>query len=237
MKGKIFLTGDTHIPHDIEKLSFKNWPESRDLTKDDVVIVLGDFGLLWAAESDSTEKYWTKWLNERPYTTLALDGNHENHIRLNNLPTTQMFNNEVGIVSESIFHLKRGNIYTIADQDILCIGGAASIDKIHRTPYISWWPEELLSKADEDKTLDTCVKSNWDVDYVLTHTLPLHLKNNILGKRKIDFYDPTEVFLEEIHNNLTFKRWYFGHYHEDSGQQLNNYKARALYNNIIQIGE
>ena len=45
--SRIFLTGDTHIPIDISKLNSKNFPEGKNLTKDDYVIVLGDFGLLW----------------------------------------------------------------------------------------------------------------------------------------------------------------------------------------------
>ena len=43
----IFLTGDTHIPIDVSKLNTKNFPEQKNLTSDDYVIILGDFGLYW----------------------------------------------------------------------------------------------------------------------------------------------------------------------------------------------
>lgn len=39
----IYITGDTHIPHDISKLSTKNWPIQRKLSKDDYLIVCGDY--------------------------------------------------------------------------------------------------------------------------------------------------------------------------------------------------
>ena len=70
----IYLTGDTHIPIDIGKLNTKNFPQQKEMTKDDYVIVLGDFGLLW--KKNKTYEYWKKWLEERNFTTLWIDGNH-----------------------------------------------------------------------------------------------------------------------------------------------------------------
>ena len=72
----IFVTGDTHIPIDIEKLGEKLFPEQKAMTRNDYVIVCGDFGGIW----DKSERHakWLKWLSERPYTLLFADGNHEN---------------------------------------------------------------------------------------------------------------------------------------------------------------
>ena len=43
----VFVCGDTHGTHDIHKLrNFKNHAGAH-LTKNDYVIVCGDFGLLW----------------------------------------------------------------------------------------------------------------------------------------------------------------------------------------------
>ena len=48
----IYITGDLHGEIDIKKLSFNNWPESRDLTREDVLIITGDFGLpFWPTET------------------------------------------------------------------------------------------------------------------------------------------------------------------------------------------
>lgn len=38
----IYLTGDTHIPIDIDKLSCKSFPEQREMTRSDYVIVRGE---------------------------------------------------------------------------------------------------------------------------------------------------------------------------------------------------
>ena len=43
----IYVTGDTHQSIDIHKLTTSNFPEQKELTKNDYVIICGDFGLLW----------------------------------------------------------------------------------------------------------------------------------------------------------------------------------------------
>jgi hypothetical protein len=51
------------------------FPEQKDMTKDDYVIVCGDFGI-W--DDSKRKRYWLKWLDEKPFTTLFVDSNHEN---------------------------------------------------------------------------------------------------------------------------------------------------------------
>ena len=43
----IYVTGDTHIDQDISKLNAKSFPKQKDLTKNDYVIICGDFGGVW----------------------------------------------------------------------------------------------------------------------------------------------------------------------------------------------
>jgi len=72
----IYITGDTHIPIDIQKLNTKNFPEQYQMSKDDYLIICGDFGGIWNKSAE--ELYWLKWLNNKSFTTLFIDGNHEN---------------------------------------------------------------------------------------------------------------------------------------------------------------
>jgi len=232
VKKKVFLTGDTHIPIDISKLNSKNFPQQKELSKNDYVIILGDFGLLWKHEPDATEKYWTKWLNKKPWTTLFLCGNHENFDKLNSLPEIKMFGSKVGQVSSSIFHLKRGNIYDINNKKILTIGGAESVDKLQRTIGLSWWSAELLSRQDIYNALDNIDIHNKTVDYVLSHTCPTEAFKyfpDIDGKGN----DPTMRQLEVIKDELNkFKHWFFGHFHVD----LNiNKKFTCIFQDVIRI--
>ena len=53
----IFVTGDCHS--EFQKLSTAAFPEQREMTKDDIVIICGDFGAVWNADGISnSEAYW-----------------------------------------------------------------------------------------------------------------------------------------------------------------------------------
>lgn len=99
----IYLTGDTHIPIDIGKLSCKSFPKQQEMTHSDYVIVLGDFGLLW--KKDKTYDYWLDILSKRTYTLLFLDGNHENFDWLDSLPVETWHGGRVHRIAENILHL------------------------------------------------------------------------------------------------------------------------------------
>ena len=218
----VFVCGDTHIPHDIDKLNTTNWPEQKELTQDDLLIVLGDFGLIWSLQESKDEQYWSKWLLKKNCTVAFLDGNHEQHQRLSEFPISEKWGGKVQIVKslddKHIYHLMRGEVYEIEDHSIFVMGGADSIDKERRRIGISWWPEELPSLVETmnaDKNLD---KYNNEVDFILTHTCP----RTILGKLGLgNWYsstkmkDPTTEILESIRETVKFKQWHFGHMHTD----------------------
>ena len=72
----IYACGDTHGSIHINKLNELKFPQQKNLTKDDYVIICGDFGLVWY---DNGEDYWWReWLSKKNFTTLFVDGNHEN---------------------------------------------------------------------------------------------------------------------------------------------------------------
>ncbi len=222
----IAITGDTHIPHDIHKLRNDSIKGNFE-TPPNYVIVTGDFGLLWSNEENNpTEIHWKKWLEEKPFITLFCGGNHENWNRLNALPTVNVFGAEVGQISDKIFHLRHSNIYTIENKTFFVLGGAESTDKDSRILNISWWPEEVPSYKDFYTSLENLEKVNYTVDYVLTHTAP----KSVVQKYFDDsgrYNDPTCAMLESIYERLTFKKWFFGHFHED--QKLND-KFSVCYN-------
>ena len=65
----IFVTGDCHS--EFQKLSTAAFPEQREMTKEDIVIVCGDFGAVWNADGVSnSEAYWLNWLGEKPFKSL-----------------------------------------------------------------------------------------------------------------------------------------------------------------------
>lgn len=233
---RVYLTGDTHGEIDIRKLGSKRWPESRTLKKTDYLIILGDFGLVWDNIPSATEKYWTRWLSERPFTTLFVCGNHENHPRLYALEQIDMFGSKVGKVSNSIFHLKRGHIYIIENKKFFVMGGAQSIDKASRKEGISWWPEEIPSWAEMDFGLQNLETHQYSVDYILTHTAPVSIARMYLGSLGLstdstEKRDPTEKYLEHVCLSTKFNDMYMGHWHDNKDFG----KYHMLYENIVRL--
>lgn len=214
----IIVTGDTHGSIDFSKLNSANFPEGKNLTKNDYVVILGDFGFLWSHELTKEEEWYLDWFEQKPWTTLFIDGNHENFDRLNVLDQIEMFDGIVGKVSNSVYHLKRGYVYTIDGKKIFCFGGGTSIDKQHRIENVSWWKEELPTVAETSFALDQLDKHNWDVDYIFTHTAPLLLIENEIDDDLVfskSEPDCLTVFLDTIWGKCLYRKWHFGHFHLD----------------------
>lgn len=209
----VFVCGDTHGSHDFSKLNTTLWPEQKKLTKNDFLVVLGDFGVIWSHIPDKEEKYLLRQYSGRNFTTLFIDGNHENHDRLDKLPVTEMFGGKVGVVNDSVIMLKRGEVYTIEGNKIFCFGGAMSTDKLYRKEFVSWWSQEVPSYDEMNQAMDNLDNHGWSVDYILTHTAPSYIVNDIGYTERIN--DPTSVFLERVGRDIAFRSWHFGHFHKD----------------------
>lgn len=225
----VFVTGDTHYPIDSAKL-FKNKHEfvrSR-LTRKDYLIVLGDFGLFWTLGSQKNLAAIEK-VQRLEYTLLFVDGNHENFDWLEKFPVIDKFGGKARCCGENIFHLMRGEIYTIEDRQFFVCGGAASVDKQFRYPHISWWPQEDISGPEERKAIETLDNANGRVDFILTHTCPESIILPMLGVPYIQ--DTTSKFLETVKERLPSAPWYFGHWHTDKDWG----RFHAMYNRILRV--
>lgn len=100
---------------------------------------MGDFGLVW--NDGKEDLYWRKWLADRNFTTLFIDGNHENFDLLKRYEVVEWHGGKVQFINDSIIHLMRGQVYEIDRKTIFTMGGGTSIDKQFRKPGKSWWPE------------------------------------------------------------------------------------------------
>ena len=84
----IYITGDTHV--DFSRFEEDKFPIQSEMTKNDYIIICGDFGGVWNYIVESIyEKHWLDWLNNKNFTTLFVDGNHENFERLYNYPVEE----------------------------------------------------------------------------------------------------------------------------------------------------
>ena len=235
--GRIFVTGDIHGYHSIGKLSTKNWTEGKELTKKDYLIVAGDFGMLWSYLRTKSEEHWLKWLDDQPWTTLFVDGNHENFDLLENLQEKEMFGDRVGIVSHSVFHLRRGVVYRINGHKILTIGGAHSHDRAYRKWGETMWKQEEITDADVEKAKESLAKVNYQVDWVISHCAPPEWAIKAMPLSQVHYYQPdgSEERLAYLRDSgLVFEKWFFGHYHTDLEDQWTE-QWQAVYHKKIEL--
>jgi len=221
----IYITGDLHGEIGIHKLNMRNFPQQKSLTKNDYLIILGDFGLIW--NNDVEEKYWQNWLNNKNFTTLFIDGNHENFDLLNSMPEVEYMGGKAHQIKENIYHLMRGEIYIIEENKFFTFGGAMSTDKRDRKEYISWWKQEIPNWSEVENGFVNLEKNNWTVDYVLTHDAP---NKAIYSLNTTLYQDEVKAILNNFEEKIHCGKWYFGHHHID--KTIDN-KYISVYNDII----
>jgi DNA repair exonuclease SbcCD nuclease subunit len=210
----IFVTGDIHGGLDIKKLSSKQFPENQELTRDDYVIVAGDFGLVW--DGSKEEAYWRDWLGRKNFTTLFADGNHENFDLLNQYPVEEWNGGKISRINENIIHLKRGQVFTVDGIRLFTFGGAQSTDRSFRKEHLSWWREELPSPEEYEEGLHNLERHEWRVDYLITHTCST--RNLNLLKTLGEYWDEVTAineYFDTLETKLSYRHWYFGHFHRD----------------------
>ena len=239
----IYLTGDTHGNFDrLHSLSH--------LTKDDILIVCGDFGIWnskWVIDSIND-------LGELPFLIAFIDGNHENFDMIYKYPIESWNKGIVRRVSSNVIHLERGQVYEIDSYKILTLGGARSIDirdgildmndsdfskkyleyiekkKEFRVKDIDWWEAEMPTEEQLHMTFHNLVRYGHEVDYIITHSLPSRIQYK-LPIKDIQSNELTD-YLDLIDFKTKFKKWFSGHYHLD--MEIDN-RFRVLYNDIIPI--
>lgn len=257
--GRLFVVGDVHGGQfnretnkaDNEKISKKTWKEQENLTKEDVLIQLGDFGYIWFHELHPDRKKddrALKELSERNFTLAFVDGNHENFDLIEKTPIIEKWGGLVNEVYPNIYRLRRGEIYNINGKTIFVFGGAMSNPNQKKENFSgkgiykkekkqkSWWEQEIPTIEEMEYGLDNLNKFGLEVDYILTHTCASETIKSIFHKTgQADFnrlQDPVSLYLDKIKDSISFKEWHFGHHHQDVFIEENNEKFFCHYNNI-----
>ena len=248
----VFYTGDTH--GDFRRFSRDEFPQQRAMTKDDYMIICGDFGGVWNRSTE--QEYNLDWMEARAFTTLFVTGNHENYDLLADYPTEEWNGGIVQRVRPTVLHLTRGQVFDIDGSRYFTMGGAACHDvddgildptdplfhlkfsrlrrknAYFRVNHVSWWKEELPSPEEYETARRNLQKCGWTVDYVITHCAPTSIQKAV-APYGYEVNDLTE-FLEEVSQKLRFHYWFFGHYHHSL---IVKQKYIMLYEDIIQLKE
>ena len=233
----------------------KNFPEQRELTKDDHVIICGDFGGVWNKNEESKkEKALLDWLDDKNFTTLFVDGNHENFDRLYEYPEEKWHGSRVQKIRPSVIHLMRGQIFELERKKFFTFGGASSHDidggilepddpdfkkkkkqldrgwQPYRINHVSWWKQELPSEAEMEEGRRNLTKYGNQVDYIVTHCCSSSTQVLLGGGRYQS--DLLTDYLEEIRPTVSFREWFFGHYHDNQNVSA---EEILIYEQVIRI--
>jgi hypothetical protein len=224
----IYVTGDTHGTIDSDKLT-RFAAKKQGLSKDDFLIICGDFGGVWRDETEEQLAAFEKL----PFTVLFADGNHEDYAQLKTWPVTRWKGGKVQIIRPGIIHLMRGQIYDIGGDTIFVFGGAESHDRFLRTPGLNWWREEVPGEDEIAEARKNLEKAEWNVDFVITHSCDeAALAALPVGEYKKD-PRAENLILNEFERKIDYYHWYFGHYHVDYNV---NRRKTALFDQIIPLG-
>jgi len=210
----IFVCGDIHGEIDV----IPNFLKNNDL-KNCAIIVAGDFGIGFddVIKEDKRMNYLNDRLKKFNSTVFVVRGNHDD---------PNYFNGELDVNKEYVKLVKDYTILQINGWDILCVGGATSIDRTNRKRYIlgkgrDWWKDEVFV-YDENK-----IDALQNVDFIITHTAPhfaypyvktgldywknrdVHLNGDLDKERN----DVTNFYIRLVENGHKITRWYYGHFH------------------------
>ena len=245
----IYATGDLH--GNALRFQPEYFPEQAEMTKDDYMIVCGDFGFVW--NGDKSDDAQLGKLETLPFTILFVDGNHENFDALNEYPIEQWHGGTVHKIRPHVLHLMRGQAFELQGRTFFTMGGAQSHDIADgildmdspdfykrydalrhdrgqfRINHISWWQEELPSDEEYAEARQMLERLDWKVDYIITHCAPAAIQQKVNADFKPD---KLTDFLEGIRSRSQFHYWLFGHYHDD---RIIDEKYVLLYEQMVRI--
>lgn len=222
----IYVTGDLHGEE--ERLYSRSMKKLRE---GDILIVCGDFGFVW--DGSGREKKILDFLGSRKYNVCFIDGTHENFDLLDKYRMTVWNGGKVHRVSGNLFHMMRGQIFTIEGFRIFTFGGGESVDREMRTEHISWWKEEMPSPSELEEGAKAIDEVGCEVDYIITHEPPSIVKSTMLLRSgDTENVNKLNGYFEQLNRVCKFRHWYFGSMHED--RVITNVHT-AVFEDVIPI--
>ena len=207
----IYVTGDTLGEYErlIEDKTIAN------MTKDDYLIICGNFGFIRSDKDTITgivENEILDALEQLPYTILFVDGVEENFDLLNAYPIEIWNGGKIHRIRKNIAHLVRGQVFVINDKKIFAMGGGRSgrLDD-YASEMKSKESLSLPTKTELEDGWNNLTKNNLKVDLIITYmTTPYAMTvNTHLRDRKI-YAGEHLTFFERVAEQIEYQKWYFG---------------------------
>ena len=230
-----YITGDIH-----GSVPTSKWESTIDTPfEESAIIILGDAGFnYYLGKRDKYQKLVIQ-RDLEDLTVYCVYGNHEE--RPEKVPGIKFAYDENvdGMVyyEEEYPNIKYfciWGVYQIAGYKTLVLGGAYSVDKEYRLiNHWQWFSSEQMSSREKGDCFNKVERKAFDL--VVSHTCPyswqpFDLFLPFIDQSKVD--NGTEHFFEDILQNIEFKKWCYGHFHDDRWQ---NDRARMFYEDCVKL--
>ena len=225
----IYFTGDIHG----EFNSFGYGITRRYGIKNAHVIVAGDIGMGFYKHNYYVDMFTSmnKRLSALNVHVYFVRGNHDNPDYFNNTPEDMRQFSHIHLVRDY-------TVLQIEGHNILCVGGAASVDKKFRTKDVDWWEFENVLPYHELNCKD--------IDIVVTHCAPIFcppkferiswMDDELHDKAKEDRIILAKLYFDLIkHSDV--KYWFYGHYHDKYESHLSTGYFTEIDQHYLMSGE
>lgn len=204
-----------------------------------VIIFAGDVGLGFGSDVNMKHRLEliNKGLKKLNNVIVFMRGNHDN---------PDIFNKRWKEFSYSnVKTIKDYTTIQVGDKNILCVGGAISVDRKVRELNVSYWKDEKFvfdhKKANKLK----------DITHVITHNTPSFAHPTFMGQIVYSYSKYDNSLLKDIniernlhtalyeyltlHKKFTIKEWHYGHFHHEHVEYIHD--TKFVLHGIGSIGE
>lgn len=218
---KILVCGDAHTDK-----TYLNWMFHKAAQMEaEKIVQLGDLGWDWPGKTQQKMRSWlTAGYNMNGIPFYWIDGNHEFH------GTIDHDADDFVEVTEGAFYIPRGFNWTWGTWKFVGIGGAYSIDKESRTPFKTWWPQEMPDHPQRMRAA-----SAGSADILFTHEAPgFHVQNNHHMHDLVYFPAVKELRsdLENLIHLLEPKHAFHGHWHQRYDMKIGDTELHGIAANV-----
>ena len=189
------------------------------------LIQVGDFGAGFHSDFLLDMEYLNEELSAHNVTLYVIRGNHDD---------PKFFTGEYEWSNLKL--LKDYTVLTLEGKRILLVGGAISIDRLHRTEGKSWWSGEVFNFNPE------LLETFEGIDVVITHSSPNFVFpktfNNLVMSYAVydmnlidDLTQERERFnqmYEILIKKNKIKEWFYGHFHTTKSEVYENTRFNVL---------
>ena len=166
---RVVVAGDWHGQTGCALDIIRRVPELLSGEPARIIVQLGDFGVWPGHGGGEYLRRLDRALKHVDAAVCFIDGNHEHHPRLEQLPRVA----GMGQLTDRIWHLPRGHRWVWHGRTWLALGGAVSLDRVGRTEGRDWWPQETITPGQAHHAIH-----DGPAEVMITHDCPASVRHS-----------------------------------------------------------